>query len=369
MAGYVSRVKKDIARWVEMGHIDAATGEALGMDVELREGNALSFGAVLGIMAALLFGAAILLFVASNWEAIPRLVRVGLLFALILAGYLGGAALKLRDHAAFGEVLWLTGAAAFGGSIAAIGQMYHLGGDEADAVLTWCFGTTLAAAALRSGPQTVAAVGLAAAWLFMRSLQSWDGRDFPYLFPLLAAGLWMVSLWTRSLRSRHLLVLSLIACAALFATHREAILVALLLSLVSAVLFVAAVYRPESTERIVRLARRFNAYCLIGFLVGMAIAQIDMIDNVLPFALLAAATFAGIAAALILAGREGRGLRWIAYVGFGLELCFVYAVTIGSMLGTAGFFFAAAIILGIIAFVIIRVERRVNGRLAAGAAA
>ncbi|TIP34654.1 MAG: DUF2157 domain-containing protein, partial [Mesorhizobium sp.] len=93
MAGYATRVRADIARWREIGLIDPVTAEALTRDVAANEGASLSFGSILAMMAALLFGAAILIFVAANWEAIPRLVRVAALFAVILAGYVGGAVL------------------------------------------------------------------------------------------------------------------------------------------------------------------------------------------------------------------------------------------------------------------------------------
>ena len=77
--------------------------------------------------------------------------------------------------------------------------------------------------------------------------------------------------------------------------------------------------------------------------------------------LASAVALAGIAAAIVLGGRESRGLRWLAYLGFAFELCIIYAVMMETMLGTAGFFLAAAIILGLLAFVIIRVEKRMAG--------
>ena len=103
MAGYSSRVHKDIGRWLDAGLIDPIVAEALRRDVEEHARRSLSFGSILAIMAALLLGAAILVFVASNWEAIPRIGRVGSLFAIILAGYVGGAVLKVNDHAAIGK--------------------------------------------------------------------------------------------------------------------------------------------------------------------------------------------------------------------------------------------------------------------------
>ena len=112
MTSYSSRVRADAARWVASGLIDGKTAQAIVLDVEAHDRRSLSFGSILAIMAALLFGAAILVFVASNWEAIPRLARVGALFAIIFAGYVGGAVLKLNDHAAIGEAVWLIAARA-----------------------------------------------------------------------------------------------------------------------------------------------------------------------------------------------------------------------------------------------------------------
>ncbi|BCH25214.1 DUF2157 domain-containing protein [Mesorhizobium sp. L-8-3] len=360
MATYSARVKKDIARWVEQGLIGVATADALSRDVEANERRSLSFGSILAILAAILFGAAILLVVAANWEGIPRLVRVGLLFALILAGYVGGAFLKLRQHEAFGEALWLVGAAAFGGSIALIGQMYHLAGDEAQAVLTWCLGTGLAAAALRSGPLTVAAAGLAAAWLFLTGFEIWRDSPIPHLFLAIAAALWLISYWTRSRAARHLILLSLIGYVALLAVRQDMVPVTAALAAVSAVLFALAVWLPVSTESVARIDGRLPVHGLIGFLVGMAMLQAEIADDLGPLVLAAAVTFAGAVAALVLGGRESRGLRWIAYLGFALELCFVYAAMLGTMLGTAGFLLAAGVILALLALVIIRVERRMN---------
>jgi len=83
-------------------------------------------------------------------------------------------------------------------------------------------------------------------------------------------------------------------------------------------------------------------------------------DETARFALAAVVTFAGIAAAIVLAGRDSRGLRWLAYLGFSFELAFVYVVTLGTMLGTAGLFFASGVVLGLVAFIIIRVEKRMR---------
>ncbi|RUM98683.1 DUF2157 domain-containing protein [Pseudaminobacter arsenicus] len=360
MPSYVSRLKADVSRWVEQGMIDQATGQLLVADAEVRNERSFNFGSVLAIMAALLLGAAILLLVAANWEAIPRLVRVGTLFALIFGFYVGGAWLKQRGRDALAEACWLIAAAAFGGSIALVGQMYHLSGDEASAILTWCAGTALAAAALRSSALTVAAVAIAMAWMVMRGIDDWD--IVPQFYLVMAAAFWLISYWTQSRPARHLILLSLILYMCIVAAHHDTIAIGIALAIGSALLFILATRAPEPVERIVLLDRRLPVHCLLGFLVGLALAQIDLVDEGGRLALAAVVTFGGIAAALIIAGRESRMLRWLAYTGFGLELAFIYAVMIGTMLGTAGLFLASGVVLGIIALFIIRIERRIRAR-------
>ncbi|ESY49250.1 DUF2157 domain-containing protein [Mesorhizobium sp. RSR380A] len=361
MASYSSRARADIGRWLQAGLIDAKTADALKRDIDANERKSLSFGTILAMMAALLFGAAILLFVAANWDAIPRLVRVAALFAVILAGYVGGAVLKMRDHAAIGEALWIVAAAAFGGSIALIGQMYHLTGDEASAIVTWGIGTALAAVALRSNPLTVAAVGISVAWLFVRAFDFYDRPVFPDFFVIMAPVLFVVSLWTRSQPARHLIILSVIFYIAVRGLDQNTL--ALAIPLVSALLFAVSIFAAGPADRILQLGGRLPLHALIGFLTGLAMMQIELgDDNAFSngFAIASVIALAGIAAAIMLGGRESRGLRWVAYAGFAFELAIIYVVTLQTMLGTAGFFLAAAVLFGILALVIIRVEKRMK---------
>lgn len=370
MAGYSARVKSDIDRWVGAGMIDAATAARLVRDVEERQRRSPGLGSVLAMLAALLFAAAILIFVAANWEAFARIARVLALFALILAGYVGGAVLKGRGHFAAGEAAWLVAAAAFGGSIALIGQMYHLSGDEASALVVWGAGTALAALALRSNPLTVAAVGIADAWLLL-SL-SGGGRRFTGLEPgqifvpaLLA--LFALSFWSRSQPARHLIVLSLIFYAATLAVDHGTLGVSVALAVAGAGAFAIAVLAPGPADRIVQLGGRLPFHGLVGYLTAMGLMQFELIDGP-GFVAAAALALAGIALAILFGGRDSRGLRWLAYVGFAFELCLIYIATMGSMLGTAGFFLVAAVTLSVFAFVVFRIEKRMVTPTAGGAA-
>jgi uncharacterized membrane protein len=183
--------------------------------------------------------------------------------------------------------------------------------------------------------------------------------------------LWLVSYWTNSAASRHLLLLSLVFFMVMVGIEHDVISAAVLLSVVSAALFALAVIMPDPVEKIVRLNGLLPVHGLIGFLTGIMMIQLELADEADgAFAIASAVAFAGIVGAVVFAGRESRGLRWIAYTGFAAELCLVYAVMIQDMLGTAGFFLAAGVILGLLAFAIIRIERRMKEPpMAQGAAA
>ncbi len=357
MTAYVTRVRRDIDRWQQNGLIDATTSDALRADVATQGAARFSFGSVLSMMAAALFSAAILIFIAANWEEIPRLARVAMLFALILGGYAGGAMLKLRDHPAFGEAAWIVAATAFGASIALIGQMYHLSGDEKQAILVWGAGTALAAAALRSAPLTVGSVLLGVAWMLLYSLERWSAYDLPLSYPLIALVLYGLSFWTESRVSRVLLILSVFLFAFILYWQHETVLVPIWLGLASAALFGVARLWPVEAERYLGLGSELMILGLLGFLVAVGIVQIDLIDEP-GFLIPSIIAFAGIIAALLLGGAHNSRLRQLAYAAFIFQLGFIYVVMLGSMLDTAGFFVVGGAVLSLLAWLITRLERR-----------
>jgi uncharacterized membrane protein len=358
MVGFRSGLDGDIARWVGKGLIPADVGARLSDEAAEHRGHGTSFGSVLAIMASILVAASVLVFIAANWEAMPRTLRVTGLFVLIAASYVGGAILGQRGHKAFGEGLFVIGAAAFGGSIALIGQMYHMTGDELAAILTWCIGTIVAAAALRSPTLTVGAILIAVTWLVMHELEYSAREESRLVFPLLIAAIWAVSYWSRSRMARHFLLLSVILYVFLLGVDGNVVVTGAALAIVSALVFAAAHLAPDTVERFARLGGPYPALPLIGFLVGLAMIQFEIVDEFGPMLLMTLIAFAGIVAALLLRGRQSRLMRWIAYVAFTIEFCFAYIVTVGTMMDTAGLFLFSGIALALAAFFIIRIEKR-----------
>ena len=197
-----------------------------------------------------------------------------------------------------------------------------------------------------------------------------DGPPFVYL--AMAVGLWLVAAWTGSFVARHLILLSLILFAllayvdagSLFDSDVGDLTAAIVLTVLSVAVFAAAVFQPDMTERVTGLREGLAVQGLLGFLAGMAPIQIELYERP-EFLVVAGVVFAGVVGALLLAGRENRMLRWLAYLGFVFELAFVYAVLLGSMLGTAGFFLFAGLVLALLAWGIARIERRMRKEVAA----
>jgi len=356
MGNHAARLKHEIDRWLAAGLIDADIARRLHADVAARAGGGFSFASVLSAFAALLFGAAILIFVAANWEAMPRLVRVGLILLLILSGYGFGAVAALRGRRRLAEAGHLVGIAAFGGGMALVGQMYHLSGDEAQALLVWCGAAALSAALLRSSALTAAAVALAASWMWSEGWNIWRDEAMPAAALPILAGLWVLSLWTRSAVARHLIVLSLWSYVVLAYVGGNGVVAPALLALAAVVLFVVAVRLGPAAERVFGMGG-VPVHAMAAFGLAMILLHLTFGDGP-GLAVVALLSFSASIGALVLSRGADRAVRWLAYLGFGVELCLVYVLTIGTMLGTAGFLLAAGALLAVAAAVVVRFERR-----------
>ncbi len=106
-------VERLIERWQRDGLIDAETASKLNADLEKRA-SVFSLGSVLATLGGLLLGAAVIMLVAANWQEMPRLMRISLIFVLIWASYLGGAWRQARGDKLFPPVCYIVGAASFG---------------------------------------------------------------------------------------------------------------------------------------------------------------------------------------------------------------------------------------------------------------
>ena len=93
MSWYRSRVERDLARWQQAGWVNEAGASAIRTDLQSRK-SAFGIAPVFAILGAVLFGFAVMSFVAAHWTAMSKLARLGLLLATLWGCY-GGAGLPV----------------------------------------------------------------------------------------------------------------------------------------------------------------------------------------------------------------------------------------------------------------------------------
>jgi uncharacterized membrane protein len=148
--------------------------------------------------------AAIVFFIAWNWDGLPRLAQFGSLELLMV----GAAFLSARAPDTFARQMALTFAAVMlGPLLAAYGQAYQTGADPYELFLTWALLAAPLAFVARFTPlwMVMAVLFNLSLSLFLDQVRPFGGGEFEFSPPLLAAlngAMWLVyELW-RGKKSR-----------------------------------------------------------------------------------------------------------------------------------------------------------------------
>jgi uncharacterized membrane protein len=160
-AAYRKRLADDLPRWLDAGWVNAGGASAILADVDAAEGprrTAFSLSAILGTLGALLLGLAVIAYVGSQWEAVPRVLRLAAIALALLIAYVATFEFDRRGHRIFAEAGLLAAGLVYAGAIALVGQAYHLSGDFAGAVML--FEAGILGAALFTGSPTLNMLGL-----------------------------------------------------------------------------------------------------------------------------------------------------------------------------------------------------------------
>jgi uncharacterized membrane protein len=357
-------VRKDIDRWVRKGLIDAQTASRLR--TELDEAGGFGLGGVLGVLGALLLGAAIITLVAANWETIPRLVRVIGLIGLMWASWLGGAWRDRAGDAIFSQVLYLIASITFGAAISLIGQMYHLSGDTSSAALVWTVGNLVAAALTRSPVVAAAAAGTGIFYLITAITEtSWHSSGYLIVVPLLALALAALGQWNGSRMAKHGAVLLLLATLIIwrfdiFADEIHPI--DYLIAFGSAAGFLVCAWFDDIIDSVTGMAAALQGYSLALSFLAFGWIQIVEDGDIGLSIVIGVLVLALAVGALLLKGRENGKVRSLAYTAFGIEILYLAFYTIGSLIGTSAFFLFAGLIVLFIAWLVVRIEKRLKAQ-------
>jgi uncharacterized membrane protein len=135
-----------------------------------ERGRTLLLTALMGV-AAVMVGLAALLMIGYNWEAMPKAVKLLVIFGVLLSTQIAGFVLRYRRQARLlSEVTFLLGGLFYGAAIFLISQIFHLSGHSPDAVWWWAVGVLPFAFCLESVLLHALLVVLLAMWCSMEVL-------------------------------------------------------------------------------------------------------------------------------------------------------------------------------------------------------
>ncbi|MFD1197407.1 DUF2157 domain-containing protein [Brucella gallinifaecis] len=357
-------VERLIAHWQQEGLIDADTASRLNADLEKR-GPRFSLGTVLATLGGLLLGAAVIMLVAANWQDMPRILRIGLIFVLIWACYVGGAWRQLHGDKILPQALYIVAASSFGAGIALVGQMYHMSGDTHFAALVWATGVLAAAFLLRSSVLTAFGAAVACFYLSTYAFDHNYGEvSYRWIGPLLVLAGAAAARFTQSRHAAHILCLFVLGWATLLYAENESRVILGMMLVVGILFMLADAFAHDALQKLTRFAHPLASYGLLLALLALGILQVDQIVSPIFNEALTQDVIYGILvlalsiAALAICGRDNGSLRSIAYAAFSFEVLYLAFSTVGSMIGTSGFFLTAGVLVLLLAAFVRRMERR-----------
>ncbi|MGH8017552.1 MAG: DUF2157 domain-containing protein [Opitutaceae bacterium] len=150
---------QELDRWIAGG---AVSGDQAARIRALYPGSpaGVSWGTLaLSGIGAVIVGLGVILLLAYNWEAMPRLVKLVLILGAAGGCHCAGIVFGMRAPARTNltEVLCLLGTMFFGAGIWLVAQIYHIDEHFPNGFLIWGLGALAMAWALRSIPQAVVA--------------------------------------------------------------------------------------------------------------------------------------------------------------------------------------------------------------------
>lgn len=356
---YRARLKRDLDRWTAQGLISASDARAM-LDDHDAQASRFSLGGVLLILSAVLLSAAILMLVAANWQAIPRLVKVSAVIALIWGFQCGGAVALAFGRAAIGQALLVLAAASFGGGLALVAQLYHLSGDPLGLFYVWVSAATLSCLLFRSGVMA----GFVASLCVATTAMALDQFNFDWslqtllLPPGFAALIIALSFWAGFERVRHVAGVLLLGWLIWLYTQNTDIRIAIAFVAAGFAVFALAGLSRFYHAHILRLAA---IYSLALAVVGLGLVNLEY-DHGFKLAIVSVVAVMMSVLALIIRGRDDGAVRAMAYLIFVGQTLYLSFQTIDSMLDTSGFFLISGLLVALLAFGVSKLEKLLSAK-------
>ncbi|YAF98426.1 MAG: DUF2157 domain-containing protein [Nodularia sp. CChRGM 3473] len=158
------QLRKEAQLWQDEGLIDSGLYQQLAQKYQFNSLETTArdrFVFILIAVGAILLGLGVITFVAANWQAWSREVKLTLLLSVFLLTNIAGFSLwkpsisntssrdRKRRQRVLGEGLLLLGALTIGANMALLSQMFHIGGSSYQLFLGWGLAVLFMAYSLR----------------------------------------------------------------------------------------------------------------------------------------------------------------------------------------------------------------------------
>ncbi|MDQ6968799.1 MAG: DUF2157 domain-containing protein [Mariprofundaceae bacterium] len=165
---FAAQLKKEIPKWIEKGWVEQSGGDKILASVAGGRKHAIS--TAFAILGVILFGSGVITFMASNWNEIPKLIKLVILFSSMWAAFTGALWCHLREaYMWLSEAMLLLGVILFGVNIMLIAQIYHIDSHYPNGVLVWGLGALFVAWLMESKPVFIVSILLTLLWTAMES--------------------------------------------------------------------------------------------------------------------------------------------------------------------------------------------------------
>lgn len=350
-----SRLAADVDRWRANGWVSEDGARAIRSELATTR-RGVGLPVALAVLGVVLLGFAAMSFVAANWQDLSRITRLGLIFAGLWGSFATAGLLHARRLEGFAEAALLAAISVFGAGIMLIAQMFHIDGNPPDAVLTWAAGAALAGLVLRSNAALAAAALLAALW------SGWEmvlTSEVHWPFLAVAGVLAAAFGWQRWRPGLHLVGASVAAWIVALGYLLDHGGMHPLVLVIGLVVMAAGLLGGKRDARLADFGPALTGY---GYAIAFAaLFALQFIDRVgfnaqIGWGVLALGLSIGLVA-LALAARQ-KGLVWLGYAGFSVEILGIYFKTIGTLLGSSLFFLLAGVVVVVLAGVAWRLSAR-----------